>query len=68
MMQFIFVGVLLGVLLEALVRASAWLAQERRKDKIARQKREAEAARLRAQEERLARKQLFWRNLKEISL
>lgn len=68
MMQFIFVGVLLGVLLEELVRASVWLAQERRKDRIARQRREAEAARLRAQEERLARKQLFWRNLKEISL
>lgn len=68
MMQFIFVGVLLGVLLEELVRASVWLARERRKDRIARQRREAEAARLREQEERLARKQLFWRNLKEISL
>lgn len=68
MMQFIFVGVLLGVLLEELVRASVWLVQERRKDRIARQRREAEAARLRAQKERLERKQLFWRNLKEISL
>ena len=68
MMQFIFVGVLLGVLLEELVRASVWLAREHRKDRIARQRREAEAARLRAEEERLERKQLFWRNFKEISL
>ena len=68
MMQFIFVGALLGVLLEELVRASVWLAQERRKARIARRKREAEAARFREEAERLARKQLFWRNWKEISL
>lgn len=68
MMQFILVGVLLGVMLEELVRASVRLAQERHKARIARRKREAEAARLREEEERLARKQLFWRNWKEISL
>ena len=63
----IFAYVMFGVVLDELVRAIIWYAQYRKQDKLERQKREAKEARIREQEERIARKQLFWRNMKETS-
>ena len=63
----IFAYVMFGVVLDELVRAIIWYVQYRKQDKLERQKREAKEAKIREQEERIARKQLFWRNMKETS-
>ena len=58
----------IGAALTEAAHTTIWLVRQRRKDKIARQMREAEEAKARAIEAHIARKHLFWSNLKEISL